>query len=199
MAETTETFTKGHMATLMTTALISIGFGMGWWFYGVTSAPDAATPLRIAGVVLCVALLAWTFSLGRRGRELPAGEGRGSSPFGRTYWIAVVVMVVAIFAGTRVLTAVLDLPQAGGTWVLFCVGAHFVPFAKLFGSTRFLVMVWLLCGIAVLAAVLGLAGLAWAWAAVTGFGAATVMWGMITAALLDGTKQITRQAQASLS
>jgi hypothetical protein len=191
-------FIKGHMATLMTSSLIGIGFGIGWWFYGVTAAPGAATVLRIVGVVVLVALLAWAFSLARRGGALPAGEGRGASPFGRKYAIAVVLMVIAIFAGTRVLTGVLDVPEAGGTWVLFCVGAHFIPFAKLFGSNRFLVMAWLLCGVAALAAVLGFAGFGWAWAAVTGFGGAAVLWSTVVAALLGGTKEITRQAQVSL-
>ncbi|MDX8055706.1 hypothetical protein SK571_40555 [Lentzea sp. BCCO 10_0798] len=49
--------------------------------------------------------------------------------------IAVLLMVVAILAGSRVL-AVLELPQAVPAWLLFAVGAHFVPFAKIFGSGR---------------------------------------------------------------
>jgi hypothetical protein len=191
-------FTKGHMATLMISSMIGTGFGFGWWFYGVTSAPDAAVVLRVVGVALLAGLSAWAFRIGRSGGALPAGEG-GSSPFGKQYGIAVVLMIVAIFAGSRLLTAVFDLPEATATWVLFCVGAHFVPFAKLFGSSRFLLMAGLLCGVAVLAAVLGLAGLGWAWVAVTGFGGAAVLWGTVVAGLRDGTKQITRQVQLSLN
>jgi hypothetical protein len=191
-------FTKGHMVALMITSIVGTGFGTGWWFYGVTSAPDAATVLRIVGVAILVGLSAWAFRIGRSGRALPDGE-RESSPFGKTYGIAVVLMIVAIFAGSRVLSAVVELPEATATWVLFCIGAHFFPFAKLFGSNRFLVMAGLLCGVAVLAAVLGLAGLPWAWAAVTGFGGAVVMWGAVAATLLDGTRQITRQVHVSLN
>ncbi|CAM3896359.1 DUF7010 domain-containing protein [Kibdelosporangium persicum] len=188
-------FTKGHMATLMTANFIGIGFGLGWWFYGVTSVPDVATALRVAGIVALLGLVVWTLRIGRRAGDLPAASGK--SPFGRAYGIAVLVMLVAIFAGSRVLSAVLDKPEAVATWVLFVVGAHFVPFVKIFGSQRYMTMALLLCGVAVLAAVLGLSGLSWAWAAVTGFGGAIVMWGTVIAALADGAKKITRQMSGS--
>jgi hypothetical protein len=126
---------------------------------------------------------------------LPAGGGREASPFGKKYGIAVLLMVVGIFAGSRLLT-VLDLPQVVPAWVLFVVGAHFVPFVKLFGSTRFLLLAALLCGAAVLAVVLGAAGLEWAWRLVPGFGGAAVLWGTVVAGLLDGRQLVARHSAA---
>lgn len=181
-----EQFTKGHVITLMITSLIGVGFGTGWWFSGATAVPGGVV-LMILGAVIAAGLAGWVFRFGRLGGQLPPGGGRESSPFGRTYGIAVLLMVVAIFAGSRLLT-VLDLPQAVPAWVLFVVGLHFAPFAKLFGSSRFLLLAALLCGIGVLAVVLGAAGLEQAWRLVPGFGGAIVLWGTVVAGLLDGRK-----------
>ncbi|MFC0110659.1 hypothetical protein [Kibdelosporangium aridum] len=180
---------KGHMATLMTTTFIGGGFGIGWWFYGVTSAPDVAIALRVVGIVVLVGVVAWAMSLRRHAVRLPDPTGDAKNPFGKRYGIAVLLMVVAIFAGSRVLTDVLDKPEATATWILFCVGVHFIPFTKIFGSARFRTMALLLSGVAVLAAVLGLSGLAWAWPAVTGFGGAIVMWGTVIASLRDSSRR----------
>ncbi|RSM86582.1 hypothetical protein DMH04_13100 [Kibdelosporangium aridum] len=191
-------FSKGHMATLMATTFIGGGFGIGWWFYGVTSAPDAAMiVLRVVGIAVLVGLVVWAMSLRRHGGRLPDPSGDAKNPFGKQYGIAVLLMVVAIFAGSRVLTAVLDKPEASATWILFCVGVHFIPFTKIFGSTRFRTMALLLCAVAVLAAALGLSGLAWAWPVVTGFGGAIVMWGTVIASLRNGHAEITRQVNGS--
>ncbi|MFJ8959712.1 hypothetical protein ACIRG5_10000 [Lentzea sp. NPDC102401] len=184
---TDEQFTKGHVITLMITSLIGVGFGAGWWFSGTAAVSGGGIVLMALGLVIAVGLVGWVFRFGRSARQLPAGGGRGASPFGKTYGIAVLLMVVAIFAGSRLLT-VLDLPQAVPVWVLFVVGAHFAPFAKLFGSNRFLLLAALLCGVSVLAAGLGAAGLEWAWRLVPGFGGAAVLWGTVVAGLLDGQK-----------
>lgn len=93
-------------------------------------------------------------------------------------------MLVGIFAGARVLSAVFEVPEAVPAWVLFVVGLHFLPFAKLFGSRRFLVLSALLCAVAGLAAVLAIAGWAAAWQLVPGFGGAVVLWGTVAAGLL---------------
>lgn len=186
-----EQFTRSHVITLMITSLIGTGFGAGWWFSGATAVPGG-TVLVVLGVVIAVFLAGWALRFGRSGGRLPAGGGRESSPFGRKYGIAVLLMVVGIFAGSRLLT-VLDLPQAVPAWVLFVVGVHFVPFVKIFGSTRYLSLAALLCGAGVLAAVLGVAGLEWAWRLVPGFGGAAVLWGTVVAGLLDGQKLVARQ------
>lgn len=192
-------FTKAHMGTLMMTSFIGSGFGVGWWLYGATAVPGAAaTMVRVAGIAILLGLVAWTMRLRRHGGDLPdPGATSGRNPFGKQYGIAVLLMVVAIFAGSRVLTAVLDKPEATATWILFCVGVHFIPFVQIFGSDRFLVMAVLECGVAVLAAALGLAGLTWAWAGVTGFGGAIVMWGTVVVALRAGSAEVTRQVTGS--
>ncbi|MCP2165544.1 hypothetical protein [Goodfellowiella coeruleoviolacea] len=193
-----EHFTKGHLATLVVTSLIGVGFGAGWWFSAAPSVPGAATALVVAGVVVTLALVGWLVRIGRLGAGLPAGGGRERSPFGRRYGLAVLVMVVAIMAGARVLTGVFALPQAVPAWVLLVVGLHFVPFVGIFGSRRFLLLAVLLCAVAGLAAVLGgAAGLDWAWWAVPGFGGALVLWGTTAAALVDTAGVIGRRASAA--
>ncbi|SDY47800.1 hypothetical protein SAMN05421504_105674 [Amycolatopsis xylanica] len=178
-----EQFTKGHLVTLMISSLIATGFGAGWWFSGTAAVNGPKTVLVVLGIVVVVALVAWIVALGRRGADLPAGGGRGDSPFGKQYGISVLLMVVGIFAGARVLSGVFDLPQAVPAWVLLLVGLHFLPFSRLFGTRRFLVLAILLCVVAVAAAVLGAAGQEWAWRTVPGFGGAVVLWGTAVAGL----------------
>jgi hypothetical protein len=182
-----EQFTKGHVITLMITSLIGVGFGTGWWISAATALPGPTAV--VLGVVIAVCLVGWVLRVGRSGRQLLPGGGRADSPFGKTYGIAVLLMVVGIFAGSRLLT-LLALPQAIPAWVLFVVGAHFAPFAKLFGATRFLWLAAALCGTGVLTVVLGAAGLEPAWRLVPGFGGAVVLWGTVVAGLLDGQAQV---------
>ncbi|WP_410637113.1 hypothetical protein [Amycolatopsis sp. lyj-346] len=194
-----EQFTKGHLVTLAISASIGIGFGAGWWFSAVAAVPDAATALRLLGAVVLVLLFGWVFLTARRGKTLPSGGDRGSSPFGKRYGIAVTVMVVAIFGGSRLLSAVLDLPEAVPAWILLAVGLHFIPFARLFGSNRFLLLSALLCAVAILAVVLGAAGVTWAWRLVPGFGGALVLWAIAAGSLLSGTTAIDRQRNLALA
>lgn len=184
-------FTKGHVITLMITSLIGVGFGVGWWFSGVASVTGGTTALAVVGVVIALGLTGWVFRFGRSGAGLPPGGGRSDSPFGKGYGIAVLLMLVGIFGGSRLLAS-LDLAQATPAWVLFVVGAHFAPFAKLFGSNRYLLLAALLCGTAALAVVLGAVGLEWAWRLVPGFGGAAVLWGTVVAGLRDGQRLVAR-------
>ncbi|MER7857835.1 hypothetical protein ABTX61_01920 [Amycolatopsis japonica] len=177
-------FTKGHLITLLISSAIGVGFGAGWWFFGASSVGDGSTPLVVVGIVAVLGLVGWLVLTARRGAGLPAGGGREESPFGKQYGIAVLLMLVGIFAGARVFSAVFELPEAVPAWVLFVVGLHFLPFAKLFGSRRFLVLSALLCAVAVLATVLAIAGWAAAWQLVPGFGGAVVLWGTVAAGLL---------------
>jgi hypothetical protein len=182
-------FTKGHLITLLISSAIGVGFGAGWWFFGASSVPSGATPLVALGVVAVMGLAGWLVLTARRGAGLPTGGGREESPFGKQYGIAVLLMLVGIFAGARVLSAVFELPEAVPAWVLFVVGLHFLPFAKLFGSRRFLVLSALLCGVAVLAVVLAVAGWTAAWQLVPGFGGAVVLWSTVAAGLLATSRQ----------
>ena len=58
----------------------------------------------------------------------------------RTYGICVAAMIVAIPVGATILTRVLDKPNAVLVWVVFVVGAHFMPFARAF---RLPIFYWL--------------------------------------------------------
>ncbi|MEV0676934.1 hypothetical protein AB0I60_10445 [Actinosynnema sp. NPDC050436] len=188
-----ERFTRSHVITLVITSLIGVGFGAGWWFSGVASVSGGSTAWAVAGVVITLGLTGWVFRFGRSGGGLPPGGGRSDSPFGTGYGIAVLVMLVGIFAGSRVLAS-FDLTEATPAWVLFVVGAHFALFAKLFGSTRYVLLAALLCGTAALAVLLGATDLEWAWRLVPGFGGAVVLWGTVVAGLRDGRQQVARAA-----
>ncbi len=50
----------------------------------------------------------------------------------RTYGISVTAMVLLIPVGASIITNVLDKPNAVIVWVVFVVGAHFLPFARAF-------------------------------------------------------------------
>ncbi|WP_141975594.1 hypothetical protein [Saccharothrix saharensis] len=186
-----ERFTRGHVITSTITSLI--GIGVGWWFSGVAAVVAGSTALAAPGIVIALVLTGWVVRFGRSGRALPPGGRRSDSPFGPGYGIAVLVMLVAIVAGSR-LPATLDLAEATPAWVLVAVGAHFAPFAKLFGSARYLVPAAALCGTAVLAAVPGAAGSEWAWRLVPGFGGAAVLWATVVAGLLDGRRSVAAHA-----
>jgi len=182
-------FTKGHLITLLISSAIGVGFGAAWWFFGASSVSGGSTTLVVVGVAAVLVLAGWLVLTARRGAGLPAGGGREESPFGKQYGIAVLLMLVGIFAGARVLSAVFALPEAVPAWVLFVVGLHFLPFAKLFGSRRFLVLSALLCVVAVLAVVLAIAGWTAAWQLVPGFGGAVVLWATVVAGLLGTDRQ----------
>ncbi|MBP2478389.1 uncharacterized membrane protein YhaH (DUF805 family) [Crossiella equi] len=183
-------FDKGNLVVLLISTTIATGFGAGWWFFGAGVSPAASTALRVAGGVLLATLLGWLAVTARRGRNLPGAQAARPGPFGKVYGIAVLLMLVGIVGGARVLTGVFALPEAVPAWVLFVVGLHFLPFTRLFGSRRFLVLSVALCLVAVLAAVLGAAGQVWAWQGVVGFGAAAVLWGLAAVALVDGNRRI---------
>ncbi|MGV0775022.1 GNAT family N-acetyltransferase [Mycolicibacterium elephantis] len=83
---------------------------------------------RIAGIALAFAAVARV--LFSRAPE----ENWSGSP--RPYWVAVAVEVAAIPVGATVLTRVLDQPDLVVVWVVFVVGAHFLP-ARAFGIGRY--------------------------------------------------------------
>ena len=55
----------------------------------------------------------------------------------RTYTISVTAMVVAIPVGAAIISNVFSKPDAVLAWVVFVVGAHFVPFASAFALPIF--------------------------------------------------------------
>ena len=74
---------------------------------------------------------------------------RREPPFGRAYWIIVLIEAIALFAGARVLSS-LGHPELGVAWVAFVVGTHFYALGYVFKLNRFHVLatVVTLCGIA---------------------------------------------------
>lgn len=77
-----------------------------------------------------------------------AKRGRREPPFGRAYWIIVLIEAIALFAGARLLTS-LGHPELGVAWVAVVVGTHFFALGRVFGLDRFHVLATLvtLCGI----------------------------------------------------
>lgn len=73
---------------------------------------------------------------------------RREPPFGREYWIIVLIEAIALFAGARVLSS-LGHPELGVAWVAFVVGTHFYALGYVFKLNRFHVLatVVTLCGI----------------------------------------------------
>lgn len=55
----------------------------------------------------------------------------------RLYGLAVAAMVVAIPVGAAIISNILHRPNAVLVWVVFVVGAHFLPFAHAFGLPIF--------------------------------------------------------------
>lgn len=106
-------------------------------------AVPASTLWRIAAAA-AFAVVIWFVVL--RGPELeqvpPTREAL------RTYGVSVVAMVVAIPVGARILSDALDKPNTVLVWVVFVVGAHFLPFAHAF---RLPVFRWLSTSLVVIA------------------------------------------------
>lgn len=55
----------------------------------------------------------------------------------RTYGVSVVAMLVAIPVGAAIISNVFNKPDAVLVWVVFVVGAHFLPFATAFALPVF--------------------------------------------------------------
>lgn len=99
---------------------------------------------RIVGVVAFAAVVWFVV----RGPQLtPAPPSREAL---RTYGVSVVAMLVALPVGGSVITNVLDKPDAVLVWVVFVVGAHFLPFARAFHLPVFL---WLSLSLVVVSVV----------------------------------------------
>lgn len=108
---------------------------------GAALGDTAATVVRVLGVVSFLATI-W-FGVVRA----PGGIGEPPAPSAmRTYNLAVLFEVIAIFGGAVVLNA-LDLPELVLPWVVVVVGAHFLPFANVFHAPQFLPLAWLLVAV----------------------------------------------------
>lgn len=82
---------------------------------------------RIGAAVVFAAIIWFVVLRGPEVHQVPH-----SRPALRTYGIAVAAMVVVIPLGAAIIGNVLDRPNAVLVWVVFAVGAHFLPFAHAF-------------------------------------------------------------------
>lgn len=90
-------------------------------------AVPAASLWRIAGAAAFAAVIWFVVLRGPAVDQEPPGRATL-----RTYGFSVAAMLVALPVGTNILTRVLDKPNAVLVWVVFLVGAHFLPFAHAF-------------------------------------------------------------------
>ncbi|MGO3066227.1 MAG: hypothetical protein ACTIIT_09400 [Brevibacterium linens] len=136
-------------------ALIGAGFGLLFLIINTVQFSILGRTLVIAvGVIVFVgiAVLAVRGLLRKRGGGGRLGEsgerGPREPPFGRAYWIIVLIELVLLFAGTRLLAS-LGHSELGVAWVAVVVGTHFYALGRVFGLDRFHVLatVVTLCGI----------------------------------------------------
>ena len=126
--------------------LVGIAFGA---LFVIVNAPDlpGAWPwiARAAGAVLVVVALVVVV----RG---PTFASEADDRAVRIYWIAVVAELIAIPVGSLIINRVIDRPELTVTWVVFVVGAHFLP-ARSFGFARWTVLGLVLITLAIVGAV----------------------------------------------
>ncbi|WP_241896949.1 hypothetical protein [Brevibacterium epidermidis] len=134
-------------------ALIGAGFGLLFLIINTGQFSTLGRTLVITVGVLAFAGIA-IFAIrglmqgGRAGRGESGKGSRREPPFGRAYWIIVLIEAVLLFAGTRLLAS-LGHPELGVAWVAVVVGTHFFALGWVFGLDRFHVLatVVTLCGI----------------------------------------------------
>ena len=110
-------------------------------------------PVRVLGaVVFCIVL--WRAAL--RPPRNHAPETAPSPAAWRVYWSSVSLGALSIPIGAYLLNSVLHVPQLTVLWVVFVVGAHFLPFAGAFGAPVFQTLAWTLMVLAAAGAALTL-------------------------------------------
>ncbi len=129
-------------------SLIGAVGGLAFVLVNAQPLPDPwAWLLPGAGVLLFLAVLALVVVRPAR----PGAEQPPSRRQVRGYGLSVTAMVVAIVVGARLL-ALAGLGELTVLWVVLAVGAHFVPFARLFDRPFFAVLGWSLVALAGLGA-----------------------------------------------
>lgn len=135
-----------------------IGAAGGLAFVMINSG-ELPTPLewiaRVIGVLIA-GFVVWRVIAGSGRPDSGPPPSRNAM---RVYWACVLAEVVAIPLGAAVITNVIGRPELVVLWVVFIVGAHFLPFVKAFNAPLFLLLGWALIGLAVVGAIVAL--LAW--------------------------------------
>lgn len=136
-----------------TGSLIGAVGGLAFLLFNTGSLPAAlAWGIRVIGVVAFVAVV-W-YAVLRPQRRGMVDRPRPVNM--RTYWLAVLAMVIAIPLGSLVINRVLDRPPLTLPWVVLVLGAHFLPFARAFRAPIFARMGLMLIALAVAGAVVTL-------------------------------------------
>jgi hypothetical protein len=136
-----------------TGSLIGAVGGLAFLLFNTGSLPAAlAWTIRVIGVVAFVAVV-WYAVLRPQRRGMVERPGAVNM---RTYWLAVLAMVVAIPLGSLVINRVLERPELTLPWVVLVLGAHFLPFARAFRAPIFAQLGLALVALAVAGAVVAL-------------------------------------------
>ncbi len=110
-----------------------VGVIAGLAFVLINAGSVPGSPVWRVAAVLAAAAIVWFVIV--RGPAVAHEPARREAI--RAYGFAVTGMVVAIVLGASVISNVLDAPDAVPIWVVFCVGAHFWPFASAFALPVF--------------------------------------------------------------
>jgi hypothetical protein len=132
-------------------ALVGIGFGA---VFVLVNAAGLSGPWPIVAFAAGAALAAAAVWLGVVRATPDTGSWSGSV---KAYWLAVAAEAVAIPVGAVVLHRIMGTSDLVVLWVVFVVGAHFLP-AKAFGVGRYAELGATLMLVAVVFSVLRLVG-----------------------------------------
>lgn len=107
---------------LVVGSLVAIAFGT---VFVLVNSADLSAPwplvIRVAGLVVAVALIAALVPVIRRGAPATAA----SDAMDRRYWLVVALEAVALFGGLAVINGVLHRSAVAVAWVAVVVGVHF--------------------------------------------------------------------------
>lgn len=145
--ETRDTLNLSRVFTI-----VGIAFGALFVVLNAADLPDAwPTVAWVMGIVLVAAAI-WFGLIRGVHNDGPVHDQQSI----RTYWTAVIAEVIAIPAGALVINAVFDRPRFVVLWIVFVVGAHFLP-ARAFGMRGFTGLGIGMIALAIVCAVLTLA------------------------------------------
>ncbi len=131
-----------------------LGFAGAMWLSWAQQGPPAGWPLPLAvgsGIGLLVAVLGGVLAWRRRHGASAMSDPRGRRTYNRTVGIE----SAAIAAGSTAL-GITGHSAYIAVWILFVVGAHFVPLGRLFRIRSLVVVGVVLIPVSVTAAVIGL-------------------------------------------
>ncbi len=138
----------------VTGAILGVA-GMAWFGWGQAAAPAGwLLPLR-TGSVACLLVAIGSVVTARRAR--PAASAMQDPLVRRRYLTIVGIEVALIVAGAAVFGPS-GHPAYLAPWILFVVGAHFIPLARVFATSGLIAPGVLLMLIAAAAAITGAAG-----------------------------------------